>query len=83
MASTSIDGALEELGVRYKFKVGEENCYMILGESFLHITLPFENRVEYSALRGVLDSVCEAFEQAQVELQKQKNLYTTGNGAIK
>jgi len=58
-----------ELGKRYRFHLDGQNCYMIHGEGWLHITMPFENRAEHDKMKKLVDEICDAYSRLHQQIK--------------
>jgi len=48
---------------RHKAVIGGENFYFIVGENFIHPTVPDENKAKAQKLRQTVEEVCHILTQ--------------------
>lgn len=54
--------------VRKKITINSENFYLVIGKTFLAVTVPRENRPEQSELRNVLEQVCATVNEVREKI---------------
>ena len=50
---------------RHKITIDGENFYLIVGDNWVRVTTPYENRPENHKLRVIVDTLCAAITAAQ------------------